>query len=129
MNSYSAVEEAKMTKITDRKTGVDFRKIDRIKKSIPDGDTSQIMAALFKILGDASRLRIISALENDELTVSEIAELTSLAQSLVSHHLQGLRQMELVRYRRDGKLAYYELSDSHVRAMLSIARDHARERE
>jgi ArsR family transcriptional regulator, lead/cadmium/zinc/bismuth-responsive transcriptional repressor len=106
---------------------LDTRKVERIKRAIPDDDSSQRMAETFRVLSDPTRLRIISALELDELCVCDIAALASLTQSLVSHHLQNLRQMKIVKYRREGKMSFYALSDSHVRAMLAIARDHARE--
>jgi ArsR family transcriptional regulator, lead/cadmium/zinc/bismuth-responsive transcriptional repressor len=106
---------------------IDHKKVERIKKGIPDDDSSQKMAEMFKVLSDPTRLRIVSALELDELCVCDIAALIAQAQSLVSHHLQNLRQMNLVKYRREGKMSFYSLSDSHVRAMLAIARDHARE--
>jgi len=106
---------------------IDSRKVERIKKAIPDEKFSQRMAETFRVLSDPTRLRIISALELEELCVCDIAALASLTQSLVSHHLQNLRQLDIVKYRRDGKMAFYTLSDSHVRAMLAIARDHVRE--
>ena len=106
---------------------VDERKVERIRRAIPDDDSSQQMAEMFRVLADPTRLRIVSALEVEELCVCDIAALASLNQSLVSHHLQNLRQLNIVRYRREGKMAYYSLSDSHVRALLAIARDHARE--
>lgn len=106
---------------------VDDAKVARIKKGLPDDDLSRKMAETFKVLSDATRLKIVTALELEELCVCDIAALTSLNQSLVSHHLQMLRLLNIVKYRRDGKMAFYSLSDSHIRALMAIARDHSRE--
>ena len=106
---------------------VDVARVVRIRKSLPDDDLSRRMAEAFKVLSDPTRLKIVSALELEELCVCDIAALASLTQSLVSHHLQSLRQLNIVKYRRQGKMAFYSLSDSHIRAMMAIARDHSRE--
>ena len=106
---------------------VDERKVARLRKAIPDFESSSRMAELFKALNDPTRLKILSALEIEELCVCDIAALTNMAQSLVSHHLQGLRQLNIVKYRRDGKMAIYSISDHHIGALLAVARDHVRE--
>jgi ArsR family transcriptional regulator len=85
------------------------------------------MAAAFKILSDPSRLNIVLTLQEHELCVQELADRTSLSQSLVSHHLHSLRLLNLVKHRREGKKIIYSLSDSHVSALLAVAHDHARE--
>lgn len=106
---------------------IDEHKVTRIKKALPDEDLSRRMAETFKVLSDPTRLKIVSALDLEELCVCDIAALMSLGQPLVSHHLQSLRHMNIVKYRRVGKMAFYSLSDNHIRALLAIARDHSRE--
>jgi ArsR family transcriptional regulator len=106
---------------------VDDKKVERIRRALPDQTSSQRMAETFKVLSDPTRLKIVSALELEELCVCDIAALAGINQPLVSHHLQILRQMNIVRYRRDGKMAFYSLSDNHVIALLKIARNHVRE--
>jgi DNA-binding transcriptional ArsR family regulator len=123
------LEENAMAKNIWDSIRLDPKKVERIKKSMPDKDSSQGMAEIFRVLSDPTRLRIVSALELDELCVCDISSLASLTQSLVSHHLQILRQMNIVKYRRESRLAFYSLSDSHIRAMLAIARDHIRKNE
>jgi ArsR family transcriptional regulator len=108
---------------------VDQARVNRIRKALPDLEFSQKVGNIFKVLSDPTRLKIISALELEELCVCDIAALVSQTQPLVSHHLQALRQMNIVKYRRDGKMAFYSISDNHVRALLAIARDHVRELE
>jgi ArsR family transcriptional regulator len=106
---------------------VDNKKVMRIRKAMPDPESNRMMANVFKVLSDSTRLKIVSAIELEELCVCDIAALTELTQSLVSHHLRTLRQMNIVKYRRNGKMAYYSLTDSHIKSLLAIAREHARE--
>lgn len=108
---------------------VDDKKVAGIKKALPDDTLSRLMAETFKMLSDPTRLKIVSALDIDELCVCDIAALISLNQPLVSHHLQSLRRLNIVKYRRVGKMAFYSLADNHVRALLAIARDHSREQD
>lgn len=86
--------------------------------------TAVELAALFSTLGDASRVRIISALTSDELNVGEIAEQVDLTHSAVSHHLRHLRQMRLVRSRKDGRYVYYSLDDDHVGVLFRCGLEH-----
>ena len=116
-----------MAKDTCEVIMVDEEKVEMLRNAIPNEALSRRMAETFKVLSDPTRLKIVSALELEELCVCDVAALTSLDQSLVSHHLRILRQMNIVKFRRDGKMAFYSLSDNHVRAMLAISRDHSRE--
>lgn len=79
--------------------------------------SSEAVAALaetFKILGDPTRVRIAYSLAREELCVCDLANLLGVSQSAVSHSLRVLRQMKLVRFRREGKIAYYTLDDDHI---------------
>lgn len=76
------------------------------------------LAETFRVLGDPTRLRIAYALSRDELCVCDLATVLGVSQSVVSHSLRALRQMRLVRYRKDGKIAYYSLDDDHIGALL-----------
>jgi DNA-binding transcriptional ArsR family regulator len=82
------------------------------------------LAELFKAFSDPSRLRIISALVKHELNVSTIAEAVGLTESATSHHLRGLRQMGLVRARKEGRQVFYSLLDEHVKELYQIGLDH-----
>ena len=103
-------------------------KVDKIKQAMEANGLLLKMSNIFQVLRDPTRLKIILALDMEELCVCDIAALTGLSQSSVSHHLQSLRQMNLVNYRREGKMAIYSLADKHVSALITIARDHAREK-
>jgi DNA-binding transcriptional ArsR family regulator len=85
------------------------------------------VADTFKVLGDPTRLRIAHALAREELCVCDLATLLSTSQSTISHSLRALRQMRLVRYRKDGKIAYYSLDDEHITRILGVAFEHIEE--
>ncbi len=82
-----------------------------------DEHTAVHVAELFRAFSDTSRVRILSGLINQELNVSAVAGLVGISESAVSHHLRGLRQMQLVRARRDGKEVYYRVVDEHIIAL------------
>ena len=85
------------------------------------------LADLFKLFGDSTRLRIMSALYEGEVTVTELAERLSMTASAVSHQLKVLRNGKLIRGRRDGKQMYYALADDHVRTIIAMGREHIEE--
>ena len=95
--------------------------------TMPADAQMQDAGELFKILGDQTRMRMICALLATELCVCDLSELLEMSQSAISHQLRILRQARLVRYRRDGKNAYYSLADQHIRAIVQLAVEHTRE--
>ncbi len=82
------------------------------------------LAELFSALSDASRVRIISLLIEGEMSVSALADGLKMTESAVSHQLRGLRQMRLVRARKDGRQVYYAFDDDHVAKLFSMGLDH-----
>lgn len=86
--------------------------------------TSTHLADLFSALSDPTRLRIISVLLEGELNVGEIAARLAMSESAVSHQLRGLRQMKLVRARKDGRQVFYALDDDHVSKLYLMGLDH-----
>ena len=72
------------------------------------------VAELFRAFSDTSRVRILSAIIDQEMNVSQLAELVGVTESAISHHMRGLRQMRLVKSRRDGKEVYYSVVDPHI---------------
>lgn len=87
-------------------------------------EAAAVLAELFSAFSDPSRLRIISSLVDQEMNVGTIAELVGLSESATSHHLRGLRQMNLVRARKEGRQVYYCLKDEHVKTLYQIGLDH-----
>jgi ArsR family transcriptional regulator len=82
------------------------------------------LAELFSALSDASRVRIISRLIEGEMSVSALAEGLKMTESAVSHQLRGLRQMRLVRARKEGRQVFYTLEDDHVAKLYTLGLDH-----
>jgi ArsR family transcriptional regulator, lead/cadmium/zinc/bismuth-responsive transcriptional repressor len=97
------------------------------RKAIPDADMILGLSEIFKVLGDATRLRILIALTRSELCVSDLASLLALTESAVSHQLRLMKSMRLVRHRRSGKLAYYMLDDEHVEDLIRMGVRHVGE--
>ena len=91
-------------------------------------DTASALAETFKVLGDATRVRILDALSRAELCVHELAERVGISESAVSHQLRLLRGMRLVRPRRDGRLVYYALDDQHIVGLFVQGLEHVQER-
>ena len=86
--------------------------------------TSAHLADLFSALSDPTRLRIISVLLESELNVGDIATQLTMTESAVSHQLRGLRQLRLVRSRKNGRQVYYALDDDHVAKLYRLGLDH-----
>jgi DNA-binding transcriptional ArsR family regulator len=82
------------------------------------------LADLFSALSDASRVRIISALINTEMSVGALATKLKMSESAVSHQLRGLRQMRLIRGRKEGRQVFYYLADDHVARLFRMGLDH-----
>ncbi len=94
------------------------------RDEIPSDEILYQMAELFKTFGDPTRIRILTALSCQEMCVCDIAELLGMSQSAISHQLRVLKQMELVKFRREGKTVFYSLADSHVSTILAQGLDH-----
>lgn len=91
--------------------------LDTVRQVQPDiipTDKAQQMAEFFGVLADPNRLRLLSALAQQELCVCDLAAATKMTESAVSHQLRVLRAARLVKYRREGRNIYYSLADKHV---------------
>lgn len=85
------------------------------------------LAETFQILSNPTRLRIVDVLATREMCVQDLAAAVGASPSSVSHHLRQLRQMQIVRYRREGRMAHYRLDDEHVASLYAIGLAHVRE--
>ena len=92
-------------------------------KILPTAKAQQ-MAEFFGVLADPNRLRLLSTLVKQELCVCDLAALTKMTQSAVSHQLRLLKAMRLVSYRRSGRNIYYSLADSHIINLYRCAVEH-----
>lgn len=95
--------------------------------AIPDKEILEQIAELFKGFSDPTRVKILSLLLEEELCVGDIAEAVALSQSAISHQLRLLKQMQLIKFRRDGKNILYSLADDHVRTILQMGLEHVME--
>ena len=102
---------------------------ERVKAAMPDEDMLYDAAELFKVFGDSTRTRILSALFIEELCVCDIAEILGMTKSAVSHQLRTLRQTKIVKARRSGKEVFYSLDDDHISRIYKTAMEHLREND
>lgn len=96
--------------------------------SMPDNFFFQNLADFYKILGDATRCKIIFALSQHELCVCDLANVLSMTKSSISHQLRKLKDSGVVKCRRDGKEVYYSLDDDHVASLFATTVTHIRHR-
>ena len=101
--------------------------VEKVRAALPDEDILADVAELFKVFGDSTRTRILSALFVSELCVCDIANLLSMTKSAVSHQLRILRQTKIVKYRKQGKEVYYSLDDEHISRIYKMALEHLSE--
>ena len=106
---------------------VDERRVKRVKRAMKSAEATRLLAETFKALGDPTRVKIAFALSREELCVCDLANLLGASESAVSHSLRTLRQLKLVKFRREGKIAYYSLDDDHIRQLLDLGFEHVGE--
>ena len=95
--------------------------------TVPEKEILDQIAELFKGFADPTRVHILSLLARSELCVTDIAEAVELSQSAISHQLRMLKQMHLIKYRREGKNLWYSLADDHVKTILEMGLEHVLE--
>ena len=103
------------------------RAVEEARACALDQDETENLAQIFKALADATRLKILWALEQREMCVCDLAAMLGLTESAVSHQLRLLRNLKLVTNRRDGVVLYYRLSDTHVSELIRITLEHMRD--
>lgn len=101
--------------------------VGSVKEKMPAEETFFELAGLFKVFGDSTRIRILWALGESEMCVCDISALLNMSQSSISHQLRILKQARLVKNRKDGKVVYYTLDDSHVKHIFDQGLDHISE--
>ena len=103
--------------------------VAKVGKEMPDDEILFDLAELFKIFGDSTRIKILYLLFESEMCVCDIAQMLRMTQSAISHQLRVLKQMDLVKSRREGKTIFYSLADGHITTILSQGLDHIQEDE
>ena len=111
-NTYIHVNEDTLRMIDDR---------------MPPEEELQDLAEFYRVFGDATRLKILYVLLSAEMCVYDIASVLGMSQSAISHQLRVLKQMDLVKNRREGKTIFYALADAHIVTILSQGLDHIEE--
>ena len=99
----------------------------KVIEQTPRWEIIEKLADFYKIMGDSTRLKLLISLEHGELCASDLANITSMSRSAVSHQLKALRQANLVKSRKDGKTVYYSLDDEHIYSILKVALEHVQE--
>ena len=104
---------------------VDPERVASVRDRLPADDAVQSLADVFSLLADPNRVRLLVALlEAGELCVCDLAAVCTMSESSVSHALRLLRTAGVVKARRAGRVAYYSLTDGHVRMLLDVALEH-----
>lgn len=101
--------------------------VNRVKNKMPQEESLYDLAELFKVFGDSTRIKILWALDEEEMCVCDIAYLLNMTQSAISHQLRVLKQAKLVKNRREGKIVFYSLDDEHIRQIFELGLCHIME--
>lgn len=102
--------------------------IRQAQAGLVDEPTAAGLAETFRALSDPNRVRMISALIERELCVCDLAALLGMSQSAVSHQLRLLRNLRLVKHRKDGRVVYYAIDDDHIRDLFQRGLEHYQHR-
>ena len=101
--------------------------VEQVEKVMPEEQELLDPSEFFRIFGDSTRIKILYVLSQSEMCVCDIASLLMMGQSAISHQLRILKQMRLVKYRREGKTVFYSLSDGHIQTILAQGMEHIKE--
>ncbi len=106
---------------------VHMNTVQEVLDAMPPDEQLYDLAELFKVFGDTTRIKILYALQENELCVCDIAQLLGVTQTAVSHQLRVLKANKLVRSRKDGKNVFYALADDHVHKIIGQGMEHIME--
>jgi DNA-binding transcriptional ArsR family regulator len=109
-------------------TIIDEDKVNQAQQFLLDGLSATHLAAIFKALADPTRVRIVSILAQTELCVCDLAATLGMTQSAVSHQLRLMRDLRLVKNRKEGRMVYYALDDEHIRDLFQRGLEHIEHR-
>jgi DNA-binding transcriptional ArsR family regulator len=106
---------------------INEKTIKLVKSKMLVDETFQRIANDFKIISEPTRVKILYALSQKEICVCDLAGLLGMTASAISHQLRLLRERNLVKFRKEGKMAYYSLADEHVMQLIKMGSEHAQE--
>lgn len=101
--------------------------VREVQKSLPAEEELLDLADFFKVFGDVTRIKILCILLQSEMCVCDLAQALNMTQSAISHQLRMLKQMKLVKNRREGKTVFYSLADGHIKSIVNQGMEHIRE--
>lgn len=101
----------------------------KAKKNMPQEDLIRTIGDFFKVLSEPTRIKIINALFNSEMCVCDLTAVLNMNQPAISHQLKTLKQAGFVKYRKEGKIVYYSLSDEHIRQIYEQGLLHINEKQ
>ncbi len=101
--------------------------VKKVNDEMPEEEMLYDLAEFYKVFADSTRIKILYVLLKSEMCVCDISQILGVSQSAVSHQLRILKQMQLVKYRREGKSIFYSLSDHHIEQILSQGIEHISE--
>ena len=102
--------------------------LERVRAKMPPEEPVYEVSELFKVFGDSTRSRIICALNIEEMCVCDLAALLNMSHSAVSHQLRLLKVSRIVKSRKEGRVVYYSLDDTHIAKIFAMAFEHIMER-
>ena len=98
--------------------------VENVKSKMLDSEFISEISTFFKILGDNTRVKILFALDHNEMCVCDIANVLNMTKSSISHQLSYLKDLNIVKSRKSGKEVYYSLDDEHVKEVFEVAISH-----
>lgn len=101
--------------------------IKKVNEIMPDEELLYDLADFYKVFADSTRIKILYALLESEMCVCDLAQILGASQSAISHQLRILKQMKMVKFRREGKAVFYSLSDDHIENILNQGFEHIAE--
>ena len=99
-------------------------RIEEAQKKMPDTSSIEQLADFYKVMGDTTRLKLLMALETGEFCASDLANVSQMTRSAVSHQLKTLKSNKLVKSKKKRKTVYYSLDDEHIHSVLKVALEH-----
>lgn len=119
-------------KVCENKKGCDCNllhkdAVESTLKNMPSDEILLEMADFYKALSDSTRIKIMAALSQNELCVCDISSILNMTKSAISHQLQNLKEMNLIKSRKQGKEVFYSLADRHIEEVFDVSMEHVLE--
>jgi ArsR family transcriptional regulator len=106
---------------------IDKEKVAEVSKNLPGNESIINLSLVFQALSDPTRIKILSSLLQHELCVCDITSVIGSTNSNISHQLRILRNLKLIKFRKEGKIVYYSLDDIHIKKLMEVAFEHISE--